>query len=79
MGCAKTYNQGGSQHAAQKLAGPLDLGGAGAVFRWLAHFGLLVQWGYYNKWQLTIPQALGTGSQVGRSANARGWPVLSSH
>jgi len=48
MGCGKAYNHGGSQHAAEKLDGSLDVGGAGAAFRRLAHFGLLVQRGYFT-------------------------------
>jgi hypothetical protein len=42
MGCAKACNHVGSQHAAEKLDGSLDLGGVGAACRRLAHFGLLV-------------------------------------
>lgn len=39
MGCAKTYNHGGSQYAAEKLYGSLDLGDAGAVCHRLAISG----------------------------------------
>jgi hypothetical protein len=42
MGCANTYNHGGSQYATEKLDGSPDLGGAKAVFAGFAHFGLLL-------------------------------------
>jgi hypothetical protein len=48
MGCGKACNHGGPQHAAENLEGSHDLGGAGAAFRRLAHFGLLVQRGYFT-------------------------------
>jgi hypothetical protein len=37
MGYGKAYNHVGSNHAAEKLDGSLDLGGVGAAFRRLAH------------------------------------------
>ena len=48
MGCGKACNHGGSQHPAEKLDGSLDLGGAGADCRRLAHFGLLVNRKIFN-------------------------------